>query len=41
MPFKFTGKLEKVTTDLAPQNVSVKDQREIEEDEAAAAQAAE
>jgi hypothetical protein len=28
MPFKFTGTLEKVTIDLAPQNLSAKEQRE-------------
>ncbi len=31
LPFKFTGTLEKLTVALAPQNLSAKDQKEIEE----------
>ncbi len=31
MPFKFTGALAKLTIDLAPQTLSAKDQKEIEE----------
>ena len=41
MPFRFTGTLEKLTIELAPQSMSTEDQRELERRQPAGAIATE